>query len=168
MRRPAPKLDLDGLWQYALRALAGRSLSIGEIKAKLSERARSAADVAQTLAKLKEYGMIDDRRLADTYAAARLENQGFGRARVVQDLRRRRVAPSLAEDAVSRAYQGTDETAMIEAFLARKYRKVDLATHFGDPRKLAAAYRRLRHAGFSGATAIRVLRRYAESAEALE
>ncbi len=166
-KRPA-KLDSEALWQYALRALASRALSMGELREKLRARAQSADDIAAVVARLKDYGMLDDRKLAESYASARRENQGFGRHRVLRDLRGRRVAPAVAEKAVAQVFEGSDETSLVEAFLARKYRNVDLAAHLADPRKLAAAYRRLRYAGFSGGVAIRVLRRYSESAESLE
>ena len=168
MRKKPAKLDRESLWQYALRALSARALSIGELRARLEARAQTAGEVPATLAKLKQYGMLDDRLLADTFASARLENQGFGQGRVLRELRRRRVAPLLAEEAVSRSYRGVDENDLIAAFLARKYRRVDLAVHLADPKRFAAAYRRLRYAGFSAANAIRVLRRYSQAAEDME
>jgi regulatory protein len=166
-KRPA-RLDAEALWQYALRALARRGLSAGELREKLRARAESPEDVAAVLARLKEYGMLDDRKLAEALAASRRDNQGLGRHRVLRDLRGRRVAPAVAEKAVAAAYEGSDETALVEAYLARKYRNVDLAAHLADPRKLAAAYRRLRYAGFSGGIAIRALRRYSERAAEID
>lgn len=167
-RKKTSKLDAEGLWQYSLRALAARGLSIGEMRQRLKDRAGDEADVAATLDKLKQYGMIDDRRLADTFAAARKENQGLGRGRVTRDLRKRRVAPSLVEEAVERAYKGSDEKVLIADFLKRKYRSVDLRAYLADPKHMASAYRRLRYAGFSVGNSIRVLRQYSESAAELE
>jgi hypothetical protein len=78
------------------------------------------------------------------------------------------VAPTVAERAVASAFEGTDEVQMIENFLERKFRNVDLAQHLRDDRRLQAAYRRLRYAGFSSGASIRVLKRYAERAGDLE
>jgi regulatory protein len=124
--------------------------------------------VEAVLDRLKAHGYLDDRRYAEAFAGARVENKGFGRARVLRDLRERRVAPAVAREAVESAFDGRNEIELIEAFLARKYRNVPLAEYLSDPRRLASAYGRLRRAGFGASSSIRVLRRYAKSADALE
>jgi regulatory protein len=65
-------------------------------------------------------------------------------------------------------YSATDETALIEQFLARKFRGRDLGALLQEEKHLASAFRRLRTAGFSAGCAIRVLKRYAAKAERLE
>jgi regulatory protein len=111
---------------------------------------------------------LDDKRFAESYAAARLENQGLGKMRVLRDLRQRRIAPQLAEQVTERTYQETDETKLIEDFLKRRYRGKKLGEFLGEEKNLAGAYRRLRYAGFSAGASIRVLKRYARRAEELE
>lgn len=152
----------------ALRALGGRAHSTGELKEKLRKRAARAEDVDAVLAKLKEIGYLDDRRFAENYAAARLENEGFGKARVLGDLRRRRVAPQVAEQVTERTYQNTDEAGLVESFLKRKYRGKQLGAFLAEPKNLAGAYRRLRYAGFSPGASIRVLKQYAKQPESLD
>jgi regulatory protein len=80
----------------------------------------------------------------------------------------RRVAPTLARQAAEAAFAGSDEVAMIEAFLARKYRGKDLAVFLSDPKGLLSAFRKLRTAGFGAGNSIRVLKRYAAEAGRLE
>jgi len=166
--RQPKRLDVDGLMNYALRTLGARAHSSGELRQKLTRRAERASDVDTVLSRLKESGYLDDRRYAESYASARLENEGHGRARVLRDLRQRRVAPALAEKTVERTFSQTDETVLIEAYLHRKFRGKDLAPWLADEKNLMAAYRRLRYAGFSGSNSIRVLKRYAQRAEELE
>lgn len=156
------------MYNLALRALGGRAHSTGELKEKLRRRAERAEDVDGVLAKLKESGYLNDRRFAENYASARLENQGLGKMRVLRDLRQRRVAPKLAEQVTEKTFQDTNETDLIEAFLKRKYRGKQLGVFLGEEKNLAAAFRRLRYAGFSAGAAIRVLKRYAHQAEELE
>ncbi len=156
------------LWEYALGALGRRALSAGEIRQRLHQRAENQADVDGVIAKLREYGYLDDARFAETFAASRRENEAHGRQRVVRDLRLRRVGSADAEQAAGKAFDSTDEVALIEEHLRRKYRGVDLAAKLADPAGLASAYRRLRYAGFSGSNAIRVLRKYSDRAESLE
>ena len=147
-RRPQP-LDAAGLFDYALRALTVRALTQGELRTRLVRRAADPADVEPTIARLKQYGYLNDRRFAETYARLRLENQGLGRFRVLRDLKARRVAPPLAENVVADAYRQIDEEALIDQFLARKLRHqkpADLT-----PNRLASLYRSLVRAGFTSA-----------------
>jgi len=162
------RLDADALLNYALRTLGGRAQASGELREKLLRRASRREDADEVIRKLKEAGYLDDRSFAEGYAAARLENEGHGRARVLRDLRQHRVAPNLAEQAVERTFSGKDELELIDQFLKRKFRGKDLALWLGDEKNLAAAYRRLRYAGFSGSNSIRVLKRYADRAEELD
>lgn len=159
--RTPRKLAPQALWEYALRALASRALSVAELRQKLLDRAERAEDVPGVLARLKRYGYLDDRRLAESYSAARMENQGLGKERVLRDLRRRRVAPKVAEEAVQAVYRDTDEVRLIEEFLRRKYRRTPFAAYLAEPKNLAAAYRRLRAAGFTAGNILRVLGRFA-------
>ena len=161
-------LDAAGLKAYALRLLGARAMSFSELSGKLLRRAARPEDIDPLLGKLAEYGYIDDRRFAESYASARRDNEGFGRGRVLRDLRSRKVAPALAEKAVQQAYEGTDEDQLIEQFLARKFRRQPLRELLAAPKGLASAYRKLRHAGFSASASIRALRRYSELADALD
>jgi regulatory protein len=169
MPRSAPKpLDIDGLMAYAARTLGGRAQSSSELREKLRRRAARKEDVDQVLSRLKDAGYLNDKRFAESFANWRRDNAGFGKTRVVRDLMARRVAPALARQATDAAYVESDETAMIEDFLARKYRGKDLNALLTEEKHLAAAYRKLRGAGFSGGNSIRVLKRYAAEADRLE
>src|SRR5215475_2471462 len=112
-RKPR-RLDSEGLWNYALRALGGRAHSTGELREKLRRRAERMEDVEETIGRLKERGYLNEQRLAEGYAAARLSNDRLGRTRVLRDLRGRRVAPGLAEKTVGEVYRDVDEPALIE------------------------------------------------------
>jgi regulatory protein len=162
------KLEGEALWGYALRALGGRAHSIAELREKLRRRAGQAGEVEDVLGRLKRAGYLNDRQFASTFAASRLSGRGFGAQRVLRDLRLKRVAPKVAEEAVREAYSDTDENELIEEFLKRKYRTVSLKDYLAEPRHMASAYRRLRLAGFGSSATIRVLKRYAQQAEELE
>jgi regulatory protein len=167
-QRTPRRLDSEALWQYALRALGGRAHSVSELRQKLDRRAACAGDVPAVLARLKDYGFLDDKRYAEAVATWRLESQGLGKARALSDLRRRRVAPTVAEKAVAEIYREADEVALIEAFLRRKFRATPLDAFLAEPKHLASAYRRLRTAGFSSANSLRVLKRFAREPELLD
>jgi regulatory protein len=162
------RLGNEELWNYALKLLGGRAHSTGELREKLRRRAANADDVEPMLGRLKEYGYLDDRRYAESYAAARLSNDKLGSARVERDLRQRRVAPALAKKSVSQAYQDVKEEDLIEDWVRRKYRLAPKETLFQEEKDVAAAYRRLLRAGFRGGDIVRVLKRFARHPELIE
>jgi regulatory protein len=134
----------------------------------LRRRAASPGDVDAVLLRLKEAGYVNDLQFAEGFAAGRLENAGLGKMRVLRDLRQRRVAPKLAEQVVEATFRNTDEAALIDEFLKRKYRGKQLPQFLSDEKNLAGAYRRLRYAGFSSGASIGALKRYASRADELE
>jgi regulatory protein len=161
-------LDEDALLAYALKLLAGRAHSQGELREKLRRRAARAAEVDAVLARLKDDGYLDDHKFAENFAAARLANEKLGSARVLRDLRQRRVAPSLAERTVRQVYRGVNEEALIEDWVRRKYRLAARESLFAEDKDLAAAYRRLLRAGFRPGEILRVLKRFARNPELLD
>jgi regulatory protein len=161
-------LDAGPLWEYAVRVLTGRAYSTGELREKLRRKAALATDVDPTVARLKEYGYLDDRKYAENFAATRLENQGLGSARVLADLARRRVAPALAQQTVGKVYQEVDEETLAEQFVRRKFRLVAKENLFGEEREMASAYRRLLRAGFRSAVIVRVLKKFARDPDLLD
>ena len=166
--RRVRSLDAASLWEYALKLLAGRAHSTGELREKLRRRAEQTSDVDQVLARLKENGYLDDKRYAESYASSRLSGEKFGRTRVIRDLRQHRVAPALAEKTVAKVYQGVDESALIEDWIRRKYRTASREGLFAEEKDLAAAYRRLVRAGFRSSEILKVLKRFAKNPDLLD
>ena len=164
-RRNPKKLNQEQLWNYALRTLGQRAHSAAELKKKLAIRASSAGDLAHTLSRLREYGFTNDTKFSETFAMSRLQNQGFGKFRVMRDLRAKRVSERVASEAIEKAYAGIDESELIRNFLERKYRGKNLAQFLADEKNLLAAYRRLRTAGFSTGASLSVLKRYNQRAD---
>jgi regulatory protein len=138
------------------------------LREKLRRRAALAGDVDDVLTRLKTAGYLDDRRFAESFATARLSGEKFGRTRVMQDLRHRRVAPALAESTVQKVYQEVDEVALIEEWIRRKYRMAPRQGLFQDEKDLASAYRRLVRAGFRTGEIVKVLKRFAKDPELLD
>jgi regulatory protein len=169
MKERSPKLlDAAALWQYALKLLGGRAHSSGELRQKLRRRAERVEDVEDAMGRLKDLAYLDDRKFAESFAAARLSGEKFGRTRVIQDLRQRRVAPGLAETTVGKVYENVDEPALIEDWIRRKYRLAPREGLFSDDKDMASAYRRLARAGFRSGEIIRVLKRFARNPDLLD
>ena len=156
MARKPKQLGATELHVYALKSLAARASSVGEMRAKLERRALRKTDVEAVMARLREAGYLNDERFAESFAGWRMENQKLGRRRVERDLRARRVAPKLAASAVAQAYDGADETAMLREHIARRVRRAGAPQ---DRKSMAALYRHLLVAGFSPSLIFPELRR---------
>jgi regulatory protein len=167
-RKKPKSLDVDGLLAYSARILTVRAQTESELRQKLTRRATHRSDVDEAMRRLKDNGYLNDQRFAESFASWRRDSDGLGKTRVVRDLLARRVAPEVAKQAAEAAYSETDESAMIEQYLKRKFRGKDLPGLFREEKHLAAAFRRLRTAGFSAGNSIKVLKRFAARAECME
>jgi len=167
-RKPPAPLDIEGLLAYSARILTARAQTTSELRQKLTRRAAQRGDVDEVIRRLKENGYLNDQRFAESFANWRRDNDGVGKNKVMRDLMARRVAPELAKKTTETAYSGTDEAALIEQYLQRKFRGRDLGALLQEEKYLASAFRRLRTAGFSTGSAIKVLKRYAAEAGRLE
>jgi len=161
-------LEGEALWEYAVRVLGGRAHSTGELREKLRRKAARVSDIDPTIARLKEYGYLNDHKYAENFATARLENQGLGRTRVLADLSRRRVAPAVAQQTVGKVYREIDEEALAEQFVRRKFRLADKESLFREEKEMASAYRRLLRAGFRSAIIVKVLKKFARDPDLLD
>ena len=165
-RKPR-KLATEELFEYAVKCLTARIYSTGDLSAKLRLRASHLPDVPGIMDRLKERGYVNDERFAESFASARVENDGFGRIRVLNDLRKHRIPGELADAAVEQALEGKNEANLIDAYIERRMPSV-AAAGIDDERKLASAFRRLRRAGFTTGPVLTALKRLAVKPEVLD
>ena len=131
-------------------------------------RALLPADADAAIERLKDIGYLNDERFAESYASARVENDGFGRMRVLNDLRAKHIHGEMADQAVGHAIGERSEAELIDAFIERRMPSVASGGPIEDERKLAAAYRKLRRAGFTSGPILSALKRIAARPELLE
>lgn len=155
------RYDEAALKAYALKLLASRALSAGELRDRLRRHAGRPEDIESVMQAMQEYGFTNDGRFAEHFSAARAQSGAVGKQRVLVDLLRKKVNRSVAENAVAAAYSGADEGELVTAWLMRKYRGKNLQEFLAEEKNLASAFRRLRTAGFSSGASIRVLKRFA-------
>jgi regulatory protein len=123
---------------------------------------RGEAVVNWVVARLKEYGYLDDAAFAETYARLRQENEKLGQRSVRQKLAQKGVAAQVVNEAVEARYQGTDEEA-----LARKHLEQKRIRKPENEKETARVMRRLVAAGFSTGVIYKILRQWDVSDEAL-
>ncbi len=114
----------------ALRLLSVRGRATSELsRALLRAKDRPLADdVKWAIRVLTEQGYLDDARFADQFVRDRAATRGWGKGRLKQELRRRGVAPSHVEPALS---QADDDAALDDSRsaleVARKWRRTHSA-----------------------------------------
>lgn len=114
----------------ALRLLSSRGRATSELsRALLRSKDRLLADdVRWVVRRLTEQGYLDDARFAEQFVRDRAATRGWGKGRLRQELRRRGVAPSHIEPALS---QADDDAALDDSrsalAVARKWRRTHSA-----------------------------------------
>ena len=109
--------------QRAVKLLAAKTRSVEELRERLLEKEwtdEAAADYA--LAKLKEYGYLDDERFAFGFASYRVKQKAVGRQRLARDLKTRKVSKEAADAALELVYQETPEEELIARAIEKRAR----------------------------------------------
>jgi regulatory protein len=157
--KPRAFLNENGLYDYAVKALGRRMRTEAELhrlmQARVEPGERGEAVIRNVVARLKEYGYLDDAAFAETYARLRQENEKLGSRRVRQDLKMKGVKPDLVEETLDARYGATDEEALARQHLERKrIRKPE------NEKETARIMRRLVAAGFSTSVIYKILRNW--------
>lgn len=109
--------------QRAVKLLAAKPRSIEELRERLLEKGwadEAAADYA--LAKLKEYGYLDDERFAFGFASYRVRQKPVGRQRLARDLQTKKISKETADAALELVYQETPEEELIARAIEKRVR----------------------------------------------
>ena len=107
----------------ALRMLSRRSVSEGELLRRLAENGFDSPDLESTLSRLRELGMVDDRKLCEGLVRVYRESRRYGRAKIVMTLRRRLVPQDIVLDVVRGMSGGDEEILAASAALSKKFRE---------------------------------------------
>ena len=151
--------DEASLYEYAIRTLGSQMRTVAELKRKMRERVKGQEHgellIDVVIALLKEQRYLNDTNYAESYSRFRKENEKFGRARVVQDLKAKGVHGDLIAKAVDTAYEGVDEEKLARQFLRRKR-----IVKPENQRQAARAFRMMTRAGFASRIIFRILKKW--------
>lgn len=109
--------------QRAVKLLAAKPRSVAELRERLLEKewtTEEAADYA--IAKLSEYGYLNDEQFALGYAAARVRQKPVGRGRLARDLQMKKIDRELAEQTLEKVFAETSESELIDRAIERRTR----------------------------------------------
>jgi regulatory protein len=107
----------------ALRMLSRRAVSEGELLRRLSEKGFGRAEAEGAVARLRELGLADDRKLCEGLVRVYRDSRRYGRAKIVMALRRRLVPSDIIEDVVRGMSGGDEEAEAAAAALSKKFRE---------------------------------------------
>jgi regulatory protein len=123
--------------------------------AKVEREETGAAKINKVIARLKEYGYLDDTAFAENYTQLRQQNEKFGARRVSQELNRKGIAQQTITETIETKYAEVSEEALARQHLERKrIRKPE------NEKETARVMRRLVTAGFSVGVIYKILRQW--------
>lgn len=113
----------ERVFQRAAKLLAAKQRSVAELREKLSTpRGATKAIVDEVIARLREYGYLDDAKFAQSYASLRLRERPIGRRRLQRDLWLKKVDKKTADEALDEVFETTPEEELIDRAIAKRLR----------------------------------------------
>lgn len=109
-------------FQRAGKLLAAKARSVAELRERLLEKCSDQAVVEIVIARLREYGYLDDERYAVSYASAKVRQSPVGRRRLEQSLARKKVERSVANEALDQVFAETPEAELIVRAIEKRVR----------------------------------------------
>ena len=125
--RPKPPIDpakaRERTLQRAVKLLAAKPRSVAELRERLLEKEWTNEETVEAvLARLGEYGYLDDERFAFGFASYRVRQKPVGRQRLARDLQLKKVARETADEALNLVYAETPEEELIERAIEKRIR----------------------------------------------
>jgi regulatory protein len=110
-------------FQRAAKLLAARPRSIAELRERLLQgRGVTNTVVEEVIARLREYGYLDDEKFALSYASLKVKQRPIGRRRLQQDLKMKKVTNAVADEALDLVYAETSEEELIDRAIEKRIR----------------------------------------------
>lgn len=133
----SPATARERVFQRAAKLLAARQRSVAELRERLlAGRGATRTNVEEVIARLREYGYLDDVKFAQSYASLRLRERPIGRRRLERDLLVKKVDRQTASTALDEIFDATPEEELIDRAIAKRIRLRGKPKSRQDARKL--------------------------------
>lgn len=107
----------------AVKLLTVKPRSVAELRERLLQgKNTTPAVVEAVIARLEEYGYLNDERFAFSYASLKVKQRPVGRRRLQRDLKLKKVENSVAEGALELVYAETPEEQLIDLAIEKRLR----------------------------------------------
>ena len=109
--------------QRAVKLLAAKPRSVGELRERLLEKQWTNEEtVDHVLAKLREYGYLNDERFAFGYASFQVRQKPVGRQRLERALSLKKIDKETADEALKLVFEETPEETLVERAIEKRVR----------------------------------------------
>ncbi len=146
-----------------LAMLARRELSEARIRERLRRKEHGAEAIDAAVARLRETGALDDRRVAVSAARTETLVRSRGRGYVLRKLEALGIASDTAAEAVDEVFSALDESALLTRALSRRLRGPSAVIR--DQAHVRRLYQQLVRQGFQPSAVLAALKQRARSAE---
>ena len=110
-------------FERAVKLLAARPRSVAELRERLLRGKNTNEEIVETvIARLREYGYLNDERFAFGYASYKVRQKPVGRRRLAQDLKFKKVESTVANEALEMVFAETPEEQLIDQAIAKRLR----------------------------------------------
>jgi regulatory protein len=110
-------------FERAAKLLAAKSRSIAELRERLLQgRHANETIVDEVIARLREYGYLDDERYAVTFASSKVRQRPTGRRRLERDLSLKKIDRTVVEEALDAVYAEIPEEELIDRAIEKRVR----------------------------------------------
>jgi regulatory protein len=113
-------------FEAGVRLLARRPHSIAELRKVLRSKFREETPIKEAIAKLRQLGLLDDRKFALQYSSFLVRHRSFGPDRIRRELQLKRVGEPAIEAALAQVYDEIPQQQILERVLDKKLRSVRL------------------------------------------
>jgi regulatory protein len=110
-------------FERAIKLLSAKSRSVAELRELLTQNNdANKSCVDEVLARLSEYGYLNDERFALSYASARVRQRPIGRQRLKRDLTLKKVIKETVDEALDLVFAETPEAELIDRAIEKRTR----------------------------------------------
>ncbi|HEU4794306.1 MAG TPA: regulatory protein RecX [Pyrinomonadaceae bacterium] len=110
-------------FERAVKLLAAKPRSIAELRERLLRGKNTNEEVVEAvIARLREYGYLNDERFAFSYASYKVKQRPLGRRRLERDLKFKKVDSAVANEALEMVFTETPEEELIDLAIAKRLR----------------------------------------------
>ena len=125
------------VFERAGKLLAAKQRSVEELRERLLEgRGATESIVDIVIERLREYGYLDDARLAQSYASLRVQQRPIGRQRLQRDLWLKKIDKPTIDAALDQVFAATPEAEMIDRAIEKRIRLRGLPKNRAETKKL--------------------------------
>jgi regulatory protein len=110
-------------FERAIKLLAAKPRSVAELRERLLRGKNTNEEIVETvIARLREYGYLNDELFAFGYASYKVKQRPVGRRRLERDLKLKKVESDVANEALEMVYAATPEEQLIDQAIAKRLR----------------------------------------------